>query len=52
MALTCLDNSAEALFELGEYDAAAKAVADALSIDASNPIALRLRDQILNQIRQ
>jgi len=52
MALTCLNKSAEALFELGEYDAAAKAVADTLSIDANNPIALRLRDQIVNRNRQ
>jgi len=52
MALTCLNNSAEALLELGDYDAAAQAVADALSIDANNPIALRLRDQISNRNRQ
>jgi uncharacterized protein HemY len=46
MALTCLNNSAEALLELGEYDAAEKAVADALAIDPNNRIALRLSDQI------
>jgi protein O-mannosyl-transferase len=51
MALTCLTDSADALLVLGEYDAAAKAAADALSIDANNPVALSLRDRIFSRRR-
>jgi hypothetical protein len=49
MALACLNESGEALLQLGEYDAAQKSLAKALSIDPSNSTALRLREQIINR---
>lgn len=51
MALTCLNDSAKAWIELGEYAEAEKAVARALAIDPNNPAALRLRDQIVREKR-
>ena len=49
MALLCLTESGQAWFQLGEYDAAQKSFAEALSIDPANATALRLREQIINK---
>jgi len=49
IALTCLDGSAEALLGLGEYDAAERRIAAALSIDSSDETALLLHQQVLDQ---
>jgi hypothetical protein len=46
MAAVCLDESAQVLLRLGEVDAAAKSVSEALKIDPTDSTALRLRDQI------
>jgi protein O-mannosyl-transferase len=47
--LLCLNESGEAFLQLGEYDAAQKSVAEALSIDPANATASRLREQINNK---
>jgi tetratricopeptide (TPR) repeat protein len=46
MKLACLNRSAEALVQLGFYGDAQSSLADALSIDPADAIALRLREQI------
>jgi tetratricopeptide (TPR) repeat protein len=49
MALLCLDESGEALVRLGDFEAAQRAVAQALAIDPADATALRLREQIIRQ---
>ncbi len=47
MAILCLDESTAALLELGQYNDAANLVARALTLDPSDPTALRLRQQLI-----
>ena len=46
MALLCLTESGEALLRLGQVDAAARSVSQALAIDPANSLALQLQQQI------
>lgn len=49
IALDCLNKSGEALLQLGEYDAAQRSFAEALSIDPGNATALRMREEIFTR---
>ena len=49
MALLCLTEAGEAQLDLGDYAAAERSVAQALSIDPSNSDAVRLREKILRR---
>ena len=49
-ALACLNRSAEALLQLGEFDAAQSSLTNALTVDPGNVTALRLREQISNRM--
>jgi tetratricopeptide (TPR) repeat protein len=49
MQLLCLNESAKAWLQLGDYDAAQSSIAEALSIDPGNETALRLREEIRNR---
>ena len=49
MALLCLNESGEALMQLGEYDAALNSLSQALNIDPGDVTALRLREEILRR---
>jgi Tfp pilus assembly protein PilF len=46
MALLCLTEKAEAQLQIGDYVSAENSVAQALTIDPSNSVALQLRGQI------
>ena len=49
IALRCFNESSAALVQLGEYDAARRSIAAALSIDPGDATATRLREQISNK---
>jgi hypothetical protein len=51
MALLCLNESGEALMQLGDYDTALKSFSQALNIDPGDVTALRLRDEVLRRRR-
>jgi len=44
MALICLDESGEALLQMGDYDAAQKAITQALGIDPADSMARHLQE--------
>lgn len=46
IALSCLINSSEILVKLGDYQDAAREIADALQLDPQNPEALQLQEQM------
>jgi len=50
MALLCLDESGEALAQLGEYDAALKSFSEALRINPEDETALHLREQVIQRM--
>jgi protein O-mannosyl-transferase len=49
IALACLNESGEALLQLGEYDAAQQSFAKVLTVDPANATALRLQEQLINR---
>jgi tetratricopeptide (TPR) repeat protein len=49
MALLCLNESGEALLQLGEYDEAQQAFDKALTINPGNVTTLRLREQVIQR---
>jgi tetratricopeptide (TPR) repeat protein len=49
MARLCLNESGEALLQLGDYDAALKSFSEALQINPEDVTAMRLRDQALQR---
>ena len=49
IAVLCLNESGEALLQLGEYDAARNSFAEALAIDPKNATALRLREDAIHR---
>jgi tetratricopeptide (TPR) repeat protein len=46
MALTCLDESGEALLQMGDYDAAQRAITQALGIDPADSMARHLQEEV------
>lgn len=46
MALICLDESGEALLQMGDYDAAQKAITQALGIDPADSMARHLQEEV------
>jgi len=50
MALLCLNESGEALLQLGEYDAALKALSEALRINPADVTALRLQEEAIQRM--
>ena len=50
MALLCLNESGEALMQLGDCDAALKSFSDALTINPGDLTALRLRQQVIQRM--